>query len=42
MFTSHILFSLENYKRVSPVGLLLLIWLLMRMRVGNDANLIRR
>jgi hypothetical protein len=40
-FTSHIFLSLKNDEGVSSMGLLLLVRLLVRVCINNDANLNR-
>lgn len=37
--TSHVFLTVKYNKGISPVGLLLLIGVLMRMRVSDDADL---
>ena len=39
IFTSHVLFAFKDNKCVSPMGLLLLVGLLMRMSVLDNPNL---
>jgi len=38
-FTSHVFLTLKYDESISTVGLLLLVGLLMRMRVGNNSDL---
>lgn len=39
MFTSHVLFAFEYYEGVAAVGFTFLVALLVRVSVGNEADL---